>query len=246
MSTIRELITSSLRLINVVASGEAPSADDIDITKFALNSLIDSWSNNRLMIYTMNPYEFPVQAGKSKYTLGTGGDWDTPRPMAIENAYTRLNSGTIQQLDIKLKDLTDEQYGDIAVKNTPSTFPFAFYDNGNFPLRTITLFPIPTTSVSILMWLRQPLIDLTSLDTEVSYPPGYERCFRYNLAVEVAPEFGKTVPENVMMSAMASKLEIERLNSNPVYLRGDGGNTVRGKSAGIPSAIITGGFFNPQ
>lgn len=243
-STIRQLITGALRLINVIAQGEAPSEDDVEITKSALNGMIDSWSNNKLMIYTMNPTEFPL-SGKQNYTLGPGGDWDVTRPMEIDNAYTRLNSGTLQQIDIKLKLLTDEEYGDISVKNTPSTFPYALYDNGNYPLRTISLFPIPTGPASIVLWLRTPLLDLTDLDAVVNYPPGYERCFRFNLAVEIAPEFGKQIPDEVAVIAKRSKEELERLNSVPVHIRGDGGNIVRGRGRGGPSAIITGGFgFN--
>ncbi len=246
MATTRELITGSLRLLNVIATGEAPSEDDVNITKSALNGMIDSWSNNKLMIYTMNPYVFNLVAGQQIYTLGNDvtADWQTFRPLDIENAYVRLNANTQQQLDIKLKILTDDQYADISAKNTPSTFPFAIFDNGNYPLRSIYVFPTPTQNSQIVLWLRQPLIDLTDIDAEVSYPPGYERAFRFNLAVEVAPEFGRDAPERVVNIATAAKLEIERTNSSPVYLKGDGGNTPRGRTGGTPSSILTGGFFN--
>ena len=80
MSTLRDLVTGALRLVGVVASGEAPAEDDIAITVSALSGMIDSWSNNRLMIYTVNPYVFNF-TGAQSYTLGPGGDWDTPRPI---------------------------------------------------------------------------------------------------------------------------------------------------------------------
>jgi len=241
-TTTRKLITGALRLIGVVASGEAPTEDDVEITKEALNGMIDSWSNNKLMIYTINPYVFDFD-GQQSYTLGPGGNWDTKRPTFIENVYVRLNSGTPQQLDIKMQDLSDEQYADITVKNTPSTFPFAFYDNGNYPLRTLTFFPVGNGSNKCVLWLRDPLINLDDLDAEISYPPGYERCFRFNLALEVAPEFGKVVPDEVNAIALRSKEELERINSMPVYLKGDGGAITRGRAKGGASAIITGGFW---
>ena len=227
-STLRDMITGAMRLINVLGTGEVPSNDDMNIALSALDSLIDSWSNNRLMIYTISPYTFNL-TGATSYTIGVGGDWNIDRPMAIESAYARLNSGSAQQVDIPMQSLTDAQYAAITVKNTTSTFAFSYYDNGNYPLRSIYLFPIPAAGSQVVLWLRQPLVDLTSLDTIISYPPGYERAFRFNLAVELAAEFGKSIPEQVAIISINSKLEIERLNSTPQYLRGDHG-TSRGKS----------------
>ena len=228
-STTRDMITGAMRLINVYGTSEIPSADDMNISVSALDSMIDSWSNNRLMIYTISPSVFPL-TGASSYTLGPGGDWNTTRPMAIEEAYCRLNSNTPQQLDIACQELTDAQYAGISVKNTTSTFPFAIYDNGNYPLRTIYVFPIGAAGNEMVLWLRQPLLDLSNIDLMIDYPPGYERAFRFNLAVELAAEFGKTVPEQVMGVAQASRLELERLNSTPMYLRGDGGMSRSGRN----------------
>jgi hypothetical protein len=239
-TSTRQLITGALRLIGVVQANESPTPEDMEISVSALDALIDSWSNNRLMIYTIKPRSFPI-TGSQTYTLGPGGDWDITRPMNIENAYARLNAGSAQQLDIAMQSLTDAQYAGISVKNTSSTFPFAFYDDGAYPLRTITLFPIPNGQSEIVLWLREPLIDLVDLDQPVMYPPGYERAFRFNLAVELAAEFGKTLPTQVIAVASVSKLELERLNSVPRYLHGDSGMSRTGK--GRFFNYITGGFW---
>lgn len=241
MGTVRQLVNGAARLINVVQQNEALSGDNLDTALYALNSMVDSWSNNRLMIYSIKEYVFPL-TGAPSYTLGAGGDWDVPRPMKIETAYARLQPGSPQELDIAMQPLTVLQYAGIAVKNTPSTFPFAYYDNNNYPLRTVELFPIPTGPASIVLWLREPLLDLTNLDAEINYPPGYERAFRFNLAIELAPEFGKSCSSEVIARANNSILEIERLNSVPMYMKGDGGMTRSGRNRYFN--WITGGFFN--
>lgn len=241
MSTLRDLITGSFRLLGIVQQGESLSADDINVAVLSLSEMIDSWSNNKLLIYNYEPYEFQL-TGAPSYTLGPGGDWNITRPMKIENAYARLNSGSQQQVDIAMQILTIHQYADISVKNTPSTFPFALYDDGNYPLRTITLFPIPTGPASIVLWLRAPLVDLTNLDQVVNFPPGYERAFRYNLAINIAPEFGKTVSPEINEIAVSSILALERLNQYPVYKVGDGGMTRN--SNGKQFNWITGNFFS--
>lgn len=197
--------------------------DDMQVSLQALDQMIDSWSNDRLMIYTISPYVFNTVGGQQTYTLGPGGDWNIDRPMEIEEAYVRWNTGTPQAVDIPVGLLTDAEYASIGVKQTPSAFPFLIYDNGDYPLRTIFTFPVPNQTTEIVLWLRQPLIDVTNLDGQVMYPKGYERAFRFNLACEVAAEFMKEIPSRVELVAEASKADIARLNFNPRYAAGDGG-----------------------
>jgi hypothetical protein len=45
------------------------------------------------------------------------------------------------------------------------------------------------------------------------FPPGYLRAFRYNLACEMAPEFGVEPSSQVRRLAMASKRNIKRINN---------------------------------
>lgn len=206
----------------------------------ALRGMIESWSNNRLMVYNIKEYVFAL-TGQKTYTLGPTGDWDIERPMAIEQAYARLNNGTQQELDIPMQGLTNAQYAAISVKNTQAQFGFAYYNDGDYPISNFTLFPIPTGPASIVLWLRQPLLNFDDLDAQVTYPPGYERAFRFNLAIEIAAEFGKVVQPDVVRIAKESKDELERLNSVPRFLQGDGGTQRYGK--GKYFNWITGNFW---
>ena len=235
------MINGSGRLIGIIQQNEQMSGDNLNVALYSLNHMIDSWSNNRLMIYSIKEYVFPL-TGQPSYTLGVGGDWNVERPMKIQTAYARLQPSSPQQLDIAMQPLTVEQYAGIAVKNTPSTFPFAYYDDGSYPLRTVTLFPIPSGPADIVLYLREPLADLTNIDEDVSYPPGYERAFRFNLAVELAAEFGKLVPVELQQRANNSILELERLNSVPMYIKGDGGMSRSGRNRYFN--WITGNFWS--
>lgn len=223
MSTIRELITGSLRLINVVQSAEVPTADDMDVSFAALNNMLDNWSTERLNIFSMNYYDFLFDPGVFKYTLGPGGTWNITRPMELMNMYVNYASINIgmQPIDIPMERLTWEQYSSIGVKNVQSMFPTKFYDDGNNPLRTVYVWPVPLTIQTARLWLWQPLIDPSSIDDPVNFPKGYERALRFALAVELAPEFGKAVPDTVRKIARTSKSTIKRLNSNPQIMRGD-------------------------
>ena len=68
MTTVRQLITGSLRLINVVQANENPTAADMDISIEALNGMIDSWSTERLTMFLMRQYYFQLVANQRDYT----------------------------------------------------------------------------------------------------------------------------------------------------------------------------------
>jgi hypothetical protein len=229
MTTARQLITSSLRLINVVQQGENPTADDMTTVEYALNTLLDSWSADKLSIYTINPYPFVLIPGQQAYKLGVGtnllpADWVVPRPMNIEQATVDYQAQMgAQAISIPLQKLSDAEWAAIAVKSTQSTFPMKFFDNGNYPMRTLNFWPVPTTAQTVTLWLWEPLLDYTTLDQPISLPPGYERAIRYNLAVEAAPEFGKTLTSDIINVALSSYANIKILNSTPQIMRCDTG-----------------------
>lgn len=79
----RDLITSALRTIGIIASGETPAASEMQDGLSALNMMIKSWSTQNLALFTMKREVFELQAGKGQYTIGIGGDFDTARPMHV-------------------------------------------------------------------------------------------------------------------------------------------------------------------
>jgi len=54
----------------------------------------------------------------------------------------------------------------------------------------------------------------TSLSDAKTLPTGYDLAIKYNLAIELAPEFGAEIPEIVYRNAMTSKGNIMRWSSS--------------------------------
>jgi hypothetical protein len=52
-----------------------------------------------------------------------------------------------------------------------------------------------------------------TLATALAFPPGYLRCFKYNLAMEIANEFGVEPLPQVQRIAMDSRRKLKRVNS---------------------------------
>ena len=95
MTTLRKLITGSMRLIRVVGANETPTDEDMSISIKALGGMLDSMQTDLLNIY-YTPYKrFLLKAGQAEYTLGpavdsegkpTGADWVVDRPIRVERA----------------------------------------------------------------------------------------------------------------------------------------------------------------
>ena len=174
-------------------------------------------------------------------------DWIVERPQRIEKAYVIWNQSTYPQaVDIPVTLLTMEEYAQISVKNTPSTFAFSMYDDNSYPVRDITVFPIPNQNGQMRLWLREPLVDATieALDKPINYPPGYEKLFRYALAIELAPEYGKVPAPEIVQSHINNVTAMKQQNSAsyPQYKAGDGGLSNRDQGYWN---WITGGFTPP-
>jgi len=75
------------------------------------------------------------------------------------------------------------------------------------------IYPKPT---KVLEWHFISVEELTqpaTLSTNILFPPGYLRAFRYNLACEFAAEFGVEPSLQVSRIAMTSKRNIKRINN---------------------------------
>ena len=117
-----------------------------------------------------------------------------------------------QTLSIPLRKVDDDDYSSIGLRGLRSTYPTVWYDNGNFPLRTLYFWPVPAQNWAVELWLWQPLDQQVDLDAELNLPPGYERYLRFKLAMELAAEFGKEVPPLVMQQAQEAEAAVKRLN----------------------------------
>ena len=226
--TGNDLIASALRLIGVLASGETPSASEANDALMIANQMLDSWTAERLMIFGGSMQEFSLTPTKQTYTLGTGGDFNMPRPARIERMGIVSLNNPAQPLELPLEMLTDEQWEDIPVKLIPSSLPQEVYDDGAFPLRNLSFWSIPSVACNIRIYSWSALTQF-DLFTDITFPPGYMKAIRYNLAVDLCPEFGRSVSPEVAMQAVSSKAIIKSINIPLLDLRcdaavaGDGG-----------------------
>jgi hypothetical protein len=218
--TPRDLIRRSFQALGVVAEGETPSAAQLNDAFSSLNDMLDSWSNEGLLIYQNSPQTFPLVVGQSTYTIGTTGNFVTVRPMRIENARIQeVQSGLFTEFPVEI--VTQDEWVGIPTKSVTTSLPQKLFAQGTYPLETISLWPVPSVANNLILWCWQPLTSFATVDTAISMPPGYQRALRTNLAIELAPEYGKQATPELSSAAMESKANIKRMNIKDVILTSD-------------------------
>lgn len=212
MSTARDIITRSLRLIGVLESGEAGDSPDVVDSLVTLNALLDAWPLSRLMILAGQELVVPL-TDAYVYGVGPGQAIDTPRVASLpEGSFIRF-----QAIDTPLTQISQAEYASIYTKVVAGRPSYIFYEPGALN-GSLTLYPTPQSGMELHLAVNLPFTEFADLDTSYDLPPGYLRALQYNLAVEMAPEFGREAPPTVKLTAINSIRQIKKANSSvPIF-----------------------------
>lgn len=207
MSTALDLINSSFRLIGALASGESSEASEANDALITLNQMLSSWSLDRLMVYSVLKETFTWASGNAYRTIGLTGNFVTTRPTKIETA-TFTSGG----LDFTLDIIGSKEYQEISNKSLTTSHPEKLYYDASNPNGTIYLYGVPSADISLNLSTWRQITSVSALSTTLAYPPGYERAIRFNLAIELANEWGLSVKSETANIANDSLALLKDLN----------------------------------
>jgi len=218
MSTAQQIIDRACRLIGVVQSGSSATVAETADCLIAMNALLDSWTNDRNMVYSLSDVSKAMVVGDSSYTIVASGDFNTARPVIVKSAYM-----TIDGTDYPVQVCTDSEWFAIQDKTTTSDLVEKVWYNPTITSSTGTLnvWPVPSAANTLHLVLWTPITAIASAATTITLPNGWERALAYNLAIEIAPEFGASIPQEVARSANASLALIKRRNAPTIKMGND-------------------------
>ena len=185
MATAGEIIEGALRLLGVLAEDESPSAATANDALSAMNQMIESWNTERLAVFSTQDQVFTWPASAISRTLGPSGNFVGNRPILLDDSTYFKDPGTGVSYGIKI--INQQQYDGIAVKTVTSTYPQVLWLNMSFPDIEMYVYPVPTRALEWHFISVEELTQPATLATVLTFPPGYLRAFRYNLATEMAP-----------------------------------------------------------
>ena len=209
MATALDMIKKSMRLLGVIGLGKTITAQEASDALSSLNSMLESWSLERLFVYQIYEEVVSWTSGQSSRTIGSGGNFNTTRPTRIGNGFTRISN-----IDYPYQVIDKDEYDAIANKTTQSSYPDVIYYDNTATLGVLKAYPVPNATVSVHLNTWKQLQQFAALTTDLAMPPGYQRAIEYNLPIEIQGEYpDMKVPESVIEIARQSKATIKAMNS---------------------------------
>lgn len=235
--TAQQIIDQSLKLCGILGDGTLMTSQEYTDCLLQLNLMIDRWNLVDLLVYSTNPHTFSFISGKQYYTLGTGGDFDMPRPAKVDRISIQYagtsNSGIPVEMPID-QDFDLEHWQSLMVKNIPSIFPVICYNNTGFPFMNLGFWPIPQGPASVILYTWDLMPFIVNLIDIVELPTGYTDAIINNLALRLCQMFDRQPSQQLVSEAAQSKHEINDINAGTPTLHIDGmwlGNDRTGSTA---------------
>lgn len=209
----RDLITRALRLLGVYEAGETPSPEDLSDGLEALNDMLDDWATQQLTSPYIKRTTWTIVSGTAAYTIGDGGTVNIARPTALKQIQF-VDTSTDPDTEYPLAYLTDDAYAGLTQKAVTSLYPSAaYYQSDTAVLGRITLWPVPTSSTLLgVVYAPSATPYFDDLSSVICFRPAYVRAMRFNLAVELAPEFDVTPSDGVLHAAADGLANLKRSN----------------------------------
>ena len=217
--TATELITDSLRLIGMVATGETPGGAMSNDGLRSLNDLLELMSLSNLTMWGSDVTAYTCTAGIGSYTIGATAiapNFIGPRPVSITGGYIRY-----QSVDFPLSVIGQEDYNNLGLKAQGSDIPLFMTYINDFPLGIIKLWPVPSTAVVLYLNDDRVLTQLSSLATVLAYPQGYYLYMRNALAIMQSAEYGVEPAQTVVDRARETLGWIKRRNGTKAVAQFD-------------------------
>jgi hypothetical protein len=227
-TTCLQIIERSMRLLGIKASGETPSASEAQDALHALNTMLDQWSNEKLLIYTVINNLFTVTPGVTSYTIGvkgSGATWESSqatRPLNVQRyaGFIRaVSAGT--NTDYSMDYYPNDRFQNIFQKTISTNYPYAWTCDWAYPIANIRIYPNPTISTQFGLTEYAQLRNFQTINDYCDLPTGYESAITYALAVEIAPEYGIEPSAIVIDKAREYRFNIKRSNAQPVLMTVD-------------------------
>lgn len=198
MSTVEDsLINPALMDIGALAQGETAATSESDQALIALNQILSSWSLERRFVHTHKQENFTLSVGVSAYTMGSGGTWSTSaRPVGVTGIMA--TSGAFQQ-GLDVMPMADFRASIRNGQGVTAVLPSKAGVDTAGTLVNIEVWPPPSTTATVRVSSWQPLTEFAAITDTVSFPvPGYQAALRAELAITLAPSFGRPIPPGLV------------------------------------------------
>lgn len=203
-TTVKKIIKKAMQKGGILTKTQLPAADEYADALDNLNDMLESWSNDSMMLVARIKETFSLTGAVNGYTIGTGQTFNTTKPIDIVAATISFGG-----MDYPLAVIDDEKFQQQIMLKTQAGIPEFLNFNNAYPTSLIRLWPVDS-GVSSITLLSEKTISTFALNDSVDLAPGWNRTLIYNLACEICGDYGVDVPEKAQQIAIESKSLIQK------------------------------------
>jgi len=183
--TARQIVESALSKIGVTARGQNLATEDANLAFQALVDMLAEWHSNADNIPVYTEQSVTLTAGQQQYTVGPSQDLNITLPIKI--ASIKLTAPDIVMRSMSFDQWSRQHQSESGI---PARFFYQYNTVGN-----LWLDRPPAESYAAKLYVKNPLQTLSSLNDDVStyFDEGDVSALVFNLAVEVADDFGGSI-----------------------------------------------------
>lgn len=197
-TTLADILKPALRSAGITfLPGTTPSTDIYAEAIPMVNRMMASFSLDGHRIYTSDITDYALTAGQKSYSIGIGGDFNSPRPIFITAASILFPTSPVVRYPLQIT-LEESVWTSIPVQDITGAPPWLLYYDGGFKQTTVTglaniyLYPQPPAGYTLELATWSELKDnFTAVTDAVLLPPGYEEMMVWNFAVRLAAMYPK-------------------------------------------------------
>ncbi len=210
MATATSIITRALRMCGAIDAIETPSADDLSNGLDALNEVIAGASLARGLIHAQTTETLTLTLGDANYSIGSGADFNTARPIAIESAYI-----TDDGIDSPLYIEGRNAYNNIADKTTQGS-PSTLYYDPTFANGNIRFYPVPDAAYTVTISSWKEISQVAAVGDAITLPEYLLAYLKVALAIKLAHEYRQPVSQEWINQREELARQMRNIHRQPV------------------------------
>jgi hypothetical protein len=224
-TTTKTLVKAALRKIGALSRDTELSGEELQDALEEMNRMLDNWNTERLLVHVLTRNVWTIASAVDQVEIGSGGSLDVVRPQRIEQGEAYISEdGQEYELSVWLQD----RWARITDKSITGR-PYILYYEPSFPLGLIRFYPKTDQSYDFILYIWQLLGQVSNVEQSLNLPPGYADAITHELAIRLAPEYGKSASRELGITAAQTKANIKRINNQPPILRVDSALIDRGR-----------------
>jgi len=191
--TAAQIIKDALFLNSAVDPWNTVSTEDSDICMRFLNMIVKNIQKDADLWVTTD-VTHTITAGTQSYTVGTGLDIDTARPLKLKHCRRRDSGGTEIPVDV----VSRQDYMEQPTKSTQSPVLMTYYDP---QIANGVLYVWPTGSsgnLTLILTFQRPIQDFDEAGNNPDLPDEWNIWLVYVLATLISPIYSGSIRRDLL------------------------------------------------